>query len=221
MDYIQQAYKSKYQFWKYLLIPGGFLGLMALNYFVIKFLNLDVDKLIQSEIRSKGKNRVLIEMLIPFAIGLSLLFLWVKYIHKQSLVSLTTARKKIDWKRFWFIFFIWGIVSSGFVLIDYYMSPENYQFNFQLQPFLILAVIAILLIPIQTSFEEYLFRGFANPEVEKLGPMIMVYYIGTGLMLGIMTLMDDGLELALGFHATGRINYLEQLRRLQKRIIKF
>lgn len=233
MDYIQQAYKSKYQFWKYLLIPGGFLGLMALNYFVIKFLNLDVDKLIQSEIRSKGKNRVLIEMLIPFAIGLSLLFLWVKYIHKQSLVSLTTARKKIDWKRFWFIFFIWGIVSSGFVLIDYYMSPENYQFNFQLQPFLILAVIAILLIPIQTSFEEYLFRGYlmqgigvmaknkwlpllltstifglmhiANPEVEKLGPMIMVYYIGTGLMLGIMTLMDDGLELALGFHAANNL----------------
>lgn len=45
----------------------------------------------------------------------------------------------------------------------------------------------------------------ANPEVEKLGYVIMVYYIGTGLFLGIMTLMDDGLELALGFHAANNL----------------
>ena len=113
------------------------------------------------------------------------------------------------------------------------MSPEDYEFNFNLQPFLILAVIAILLIPLQTSFEEYFFRGYlmqglgilfknkwlpllitsvgfgllhiANPEVEKLGYIIMVYYIGTGLFLGIITLMDDGLELALGFHAANNL----------------
>jgi hypothetical protein len=29
----------------------------------------------------------------------------------------------------------------------------------------------------------------------------MFYYIGTGFLLGIMTLMDNGMELALGFHA--------------------
>ena len=85
------------------------------------------------------------------------------------------------------------------------------------------------MIPLQTSFEEYLFRGylmqgigtlfknrwspliitsmvfgslhFFNPEVTKLGNIIMFYYIGTGFLLGIMTLMDDGMELALGFHA--------------------
>jgi hypothetical protein len=42
---------------------------------------------------------------------------------------------------------------------------------------------------------------FANPEVSVLGPVIMISYIGTGFLLGIMTLMDEGLELALGFHA--------------------
>src|SRR5690606_2063872 len=40
-----------------------------------------------------------------------------------------------------------------------------------------------------------------NPEVSKMGYIIMVYYIGTGFLFGIMTLMDEGLELALGFHA--------------------
>ena len=44
-----------------------------------------------------------------------------------------------------------------------------------------------------------------NPEVEKLGMISMVFYIGTGLVLGIFTLMDDGLELALGFHAANNI----------------
>ena len=46
---------------------------------------------------------------------------------------------------------------------------------------------------------------FANPEVEKLGYGIMVFYIGTGFFLGIITLMDEGLELALGFHAANNL----------------
>jgi hypothetical protein len=45
----------------------------------------------------------------------------------------------------------------------------------------------------------------ANPEVGQLGYVVMVYYIGTGLFLGIMTLMDDGTELALGFHAANNL----------------
>ena len=45
----------------------------------------------------------------------------------------------------------------------------------------------------------------ANPEVGKLGYGIMVFYIGTGFFLGILTLMDEGLELALGFHAANNL----------------
>jgi len=132
-----------------------------------------------------------------------------------------------------FAFFFWGIVSSGMIFLDYYLSPESYLYNFELNRFLVLALIAVVLLPFQTSFEEYLFRGYlmqgigvivknkwvplittsvifgllhiANPEVEKLGYTIMVYYIGTGLFLGIITLMDDGMELALGFHAANNL----------------
>ena|ERR1711965_1018935 len=35
----------------------------------------------------------------------------------------------------------------------------------------------------------------------KLGSILLVHYVATGLFLGILTLMDDGMELALGFHA--------------------
>jgi membrane protease YdiL (CAAX protease family) len=89
------------------------------------------------------------------------------------------------------------------------------------------------LIPIQTSTEEYIFRGYLmqgfanlfhnkwapllmtslifgllhwfNPEVGKMGNSIMIFYIGTGLFLGVITLMDDGMELALGFHAANNL----------------
>jgi hypothetical protein len=40
----------------------------------------------------------------------------------------------------------------------------------------------------------------ANPEVAQMGFGVMIFYIGTGFLLGIMTLMDESLELALGFH---------------------
>ena len=46
---------------------------------------------------------------------------------------------------------------------------------------------------------------FFNPEVEKIGSIVFVYYIGTGLFLGIITLMDEGLELALGFHTANNL----------------
>jgi membrane protease YdiL (CAAX protease family) len=45
----------------------------------------------------------------------------------------------------------------------------------------------------------------ANPEVSKLGYELLIYYIGTGFFLGILTLMDEGLELALGFHAANNL----------------
>lgn len=38
-----------------------------------------------------------------------------------------------------------------------------------------------------------------------MGNIIMIYYIGTGLFLGVITLMDEGMELALGFHAANNL----------------
>jgi hypothetical protein len=174
-------------------------------------------------------NLTLFLMLLSFVIGLLALWIWVKYVHKQPMLRLTTTRKKMDWGRFMFGFGLIAIVTVVLTIMDYYGSPEDYVLQFEMVPFIILAIIAIIFIPLQTSFEEYLFRGylmqgigtiannrwvpllitsvffgglhFFNPEVDKLGNIIMIYYIGTGLFLGIITLMDEGLELALGFHA--------------------
>ncbi|GAA4898453.1 CPBP family intramembrane metalloprotease [Flaviramulus aquimarinus] len=241
--YIAQTFNVLHDWWRY--IVGVIIAIIGVAVFSMPHMiaigietangNIDISQMGDTNyIMSLFEPNVnLVFVLLPFAGGLLALLLAVKYLHKQSIKRLTTSRKKIDWKRFWLIFFVWGIVSSSIVLLDYFMAPEDYQLNFNLVPFLILCVIAILLVPLQTSFEEYLFRGYlmqgigvlvknkwvpllitslvfgllhiANPEVDKLGPVIMVYYIGTGLFLGIITLMDEGMELALGFHAANNL----------------
>ena len=60
---------------------------------------------------------------------------------------------------------------------------------------------------------------FFNSEVDKIGNIAMVYYIGTGFFLGIITLMDEGMELSLGFHAG--TNLIIVLYRSENQTISF
>ena len=178
-------------------------------------------------------NTRLFLMLFPFAFTFIGLWLIVKKIHEKSMNSIVTSRKKLDFGRIIFAFSLWAFITVTMIFYDYITSPENYLWNFQPVPFLIMFLIAIIFIPLQTSIEEYVFRGYlmqgfgnlfrnrwipllltsvifgslhiANPEVGKLGYGIMIYYIGTGLFLGIMTLMDEGAELAIGWHAANNL----------------
>lgn len=233
MNFIQQAYKGEPHFWKYLLPTLGLLSIFILNSILISVLDLDSNELLRKSILEKGANRVFFENLVVFVVFLGGLFLWVRFVNKQSIISLSTSRKRIDFKRVVFSFSLWGIITASMIVYSYFDAPEDFVWNFKLHKFLVLAFLSILFLPIQTSFEEYFFRGYlmqgigvlvknkwipllvtsvlfglmhlANPEVDKLGPIIMIYYIGTGLFLGIITLMDDGLELALGFHAANNL----------------
>jgi membrane protease YdiL (CAAX protease family) len=233
MKFIQQAYLGDFANWKYVLPLMGFFGMLGLNYLVMAYMDLDYEQMMQNQIIESSSNQVLFENLIIFIILLGGLFLWVKYVHKRTLRSLTTSRLVIAWHRIFFSFMLWGSVTVAMILLSYLLNPEMLLWNFNMEKFLVLAIIVIVMIPIQTSFEEYFFRGyllqwvgvlsknkwiplalssmlfglvhFANPEVEKLGSLIMIYYIGTGLFLGIITLMDEGLELALGFHAANNV----------------
>jgi len=240
--YIKQSFKNKHDWWLYL--AGLALIVIAVILGQIPHTVALISKALQSGVELGGldpnkmmqlleSNLNLFLMLLSFAVGLLGLFIVVKFLHKQSITSLTTSRSKIDWKRFWFAFLFWGFISVIMIMIDYQSSTENYVFNFELKPFLILVAIAVIFVPLQTSFEEYLFRGYlmqgigvicknkwvpltvtsvlfgmlhlANPEIDKLGYILLVHYIGTGFFLGIITLMDEGLELALGFHAANNL----------------
>lgn len=231
--YIEQGYKGDIGLWKFWVLPLGFIAFMVFNYISMLYAPVSVDVMMADLIDKLGSNIVLVLLLAPLAAGLFIVWGWVKFVHPQSITALTTSRNKVDWKRIVFAFLLWGGITLLITGADIFYSPEDYELNFKAVPFITLALIAILLIPMQTSFEEYLFRGhmmqglglltknrwvplvvtsllfglmhLGNPEVEKLGYGVMVYYIGTGLFLGIITLMDEGLELALGFHAANNL----------------
>ena len=187
---------------------------------------MDIFKTIPSNLR-------LFLLLLSFVFVLPGIWLVVKKLHDLPIMSVLSSRKKIDLERVLYSFMTWGTVVSAFIFLEYSLNPENYVFNFKVKEFLILAVIAILFIPIQTSVEEIVFRGYlmqgfghwlnsrfmalfltstvfgslhlANPEITALGYEFVILYITVGFVLGIMTLMDEGLELAIGFHAANNL----------------
>ena len=231
--FIEQGYQGKIGLWKYWVPILGFSALMIVNYVMTINSPMDVDVMMKQVIDKIGLNAFFILAIGPLVAGLFVILGWVYLVHGQSITSLTTSRKKVDWKRILFAFLLWGGITTLMMLVDIMMSPDDYVFNFKPVPFFILLVMAIVLVPLQTSFEEYMFRGHlmqglgimaknrwvplvvtsvlfgvmhaANPEVGKIGYGIMVFYIGTGFFLGILTLMDEGLELALGFHAANNL----------------
>ena len=187
----------------------------------------------QDLINNLPSNLTLFLVLLPFAVVLPFVYLVVTRLHNQSILSLITARNRVDYKKIFFSFMLWGSISTLMVFFDYWMSPEDFSWNFKPLTFLILFLISIVMIPLQTTLEEIIFRGYLlqgfgvlfknrwmpllttstlfgllhlwNPEIDKLGIHLIWYYIGTGLFLGLITLMDEGLELALGFHAANNL----------------
>ncbi|MCW2120125.1 CPBP family intramembrane glutamic endopeptidase [Flavobacterium sp. 7A] len=229
------------KFWKYCLgsvaiIATSFIGqlplLLAILYEV--FFNKKIYPTNNSALMHFfDPNLTLVLILIPSVFTICGIYMVVRYLHNQTFLSITTARKKIDWKRVTFSFILWATITTIMTIGAYFLNPIDFEIQFDWVPFLGLLIIGSILIPIQTTVEEYVFRGYlmqgfgnlaknnwfpllmtslifglmhlANPEVSKMGNIIMIYYIGTGLFLGIITLMDDGMELALGFHAANNL----------------
>ena len=238
--FIEQGIKKSNEFWKYILgsiliIGASTLGQIPLG-MAVAFKALKSGKMptnTNDAINLLDSNLSLFLIMLSFVFGFIGLVLVVKYFHKQSLLEVTTSRKKVDWSRIFFSFGLWALFTIATTFVTYYCIPGELVWNFKPIPFAILFIIATLLIPIQTSTEEYIFRGYLmqgfanlaknkwfplvmtsvifgsmhllNPEVEKMGYFVLIYYIGTGLFLGILTLMDEGIELSLGFHAANNL----------------
>lgn len=174
------------------------------------------------------KSVVLTFMLIPFVFLLVTLVLCVKYLHRRPILSVFTSRESFDWKRFFLAFFIWGGIQAVFLGVQMAMgAPVSWNINWS--AFFPLLLVSIFVLPLQTAAEDVLFRGYlfqslgylfkhgglsilisgilfgllhaGNPEVATLGKQVLVYYILSGIFLGILTHMDDGMELGMGYHA--------------------
>ena len=226
--YINQAYKGDNTGWRVLVTTLLTAGIFVVNFIAYFFMTKEeMDEVYQS-MSEIPNNMSLVLNLSPFIFLLGLLFLLVRLLHKRSILSLTTSRNEVDFKKIMFSFGLIVLMTISAFAVSYSMDNSTVLWNFNPLKFTVLFIISLLLFPFQIGFEEYLFRGYlmqqigiiaknrwvpllitsvmfgvfhsANPEVAKMGFGVMVFYIGTGFFLGIMTLMDESLELALGFH---------------------
>ena len=191
------------------------------------------DGISQNEIvRILGNNRFLAWLIVPFLFVALFLVIHTKFVHKRTVLSIFSGRENFDWKRVLFSFSLLFSVLSLFLFIQY-LSSDSLIFQFDLQKFIPLFFIAIFLLPIQTSCEELLFRSYilqgikmrtkknsiavlisglmfgaihiGNPEIAKIGYHIIVYYMLVGVFLALISLFDNGIELALGYHAANNV----------------
>lgn len=240
MNFIQLGATGRKGFWNYFatffLTVSSIFGLGLVPYTIaVSRAGLSVDQGISAAdaIAALGENKFLALQLFPFVLGIIVLMLCIKFIHKRPVLTLFTSRRKFDWKRFFFSFFAWGLLMGAMLAVNAFILGHPYRWNFNPATFGMLLAISLFVIPLQTTFEEAMFRGFlfqgfgivfgkgwmtvlftgclfglmhaSNPEVQMLGLGIMTYYVVTGLFLGLITLLDEGLELATGFHAMNNI----------------
>jgi membrane protease YdiL (CAAX protease family) len=179
-----------------------------------------------------GKNRFFIWMLIPFCFVFITFLLCLTKIHKLPLLAVFTSRNAFDWKRFFIAFSWWSLMVLAVTGIELLLH-KNFQLVFNAQKFFTLCLLSIILLPLQTSSEELVFRGYilqgikkrtgsilssilisgcmfgmmhiSNPEIAKIGYHILIYYIIVGVVLGAIVYYDSGLELSLGFHAANNL----------------
>ena len=172
--YIKQVINNRESWWGYivtvLLIVPVTIFLFSIPHGLILASKAFGDEELMAKIASNDivaimgvlePNQNLFLMLLPFVGMILAVFFATKFIHKNSIKDLTTSREKIDWNRVFFAFTLWASISALMIGTDYlFISPENYEWNFKYEQFIILFLIAITLLPIQTSAEEYLFRGY-------------------------------------------------------------
>jgi membrane protease YdiL (CAAX protease family) len=181
-----------------------------------------------------NRSLLLALMMSMFACTLLFFYLTVTFFQKKTLSSILTGFEKIRWNRYFFSFSIWGTLIIILTVSSYFLSPETFELKFDFTKFSLLLIVSIIFIPIQTATEELLFRGYlmqgfgiafkngiipliitsimfglmhgTNPEVKTHGLLVMMpYYILFGAFLGVLTLLDEGSELAMGIHCANNL----------------
>lgn len=173
-------------------------------------------------------------MVIPFIVSLLIAVQLIKGFHRRSFMEVINGGGAFRWNRFWKGFAMWAFFSAILLALALLFDPGNFEFKFHLSSFVPLVLVSVLLIPFQAGTEEFLFRGYLaqgvgawtrnrlpvillpalvfalthglNPEVKEFGFWeTMPGYLLIGILLGVLSVLDDGIEMAIGAHSANNI----------------
>ena len=172
---------------------------------------------------------------LAFAVGLIGVWIVAKRIHKKSLTQVTTGRTSFDYGRVLYAAFVGLCLSIAVLLVYRLILGIEVTFQApSLWVYLPFVLFALVLTTIQAGTEEVFYRGYilqglslltrnrlilafvtavlfaaphlANPEPQAYG--FAVYFLGilsAGIFFAVLTLLDGGIELAVGFHAINNL----------------
>lgn len=240
-NYLEVARRGRNEWWRYLLS----LSAILLFWFIIgsipvlllmTYVSMDGDSSTGFTGTGFTGIPVIPEFLITMLSFVPLLvatLLVVRFIHARPLKTLFTGEARIRWGRILAGAAVWMLIAALVSLLEALLYPGRYELTFQPVTLLVFAVFALILIPIQTSAEEFLFRGYllqwmglrlknkwilsllngalfflphaANPEMATGSILVGLSYFVMGFFLTLITLQDNGIELALGMHAANNL----------------
>jgi membrane protease YdiL (CAAX protease family) len=181
-------------------------------------------------IASYGSLRLLVGVLFPFVCLFVGLACYLRFAHQRKWLHIFTAASAFRWKRFFAFGSILLVLFTIIAFGEAYLTGQtaHLYWNYKPERFFPLLGVSLLMVPLQAAAEELIFRVYAlqglfirtksvwlsvvfssiffalvhisNPEISSLGPALLLYYLMAGLFLALLTIQDDGLELALAFH---------------------
>lgn len=246
MKFLERAFDNENQIWKYILVIfiGFFLGQMVGSFpLLIVLIVAMVQKGKEFEMPENvadfsaygiDPNVGLVLMVIPFITSLLLGILIIRGFHQRNYKDVINGGRSIRWNRFWSGVIIWGVLAGGYMLVDFLINPGNFEVQFNVNSFIPLVIVSVILIPIQSGTEEFYFRGYLlqgvavrtksrwlavlipaiifalihsfNPEVKEFGFWTsMTGYLTIGIVFGIASVLDDGIEVAIGAHSINNV----------------
>ncbi|MDR2057991.1 MAG: CPBP family intramembrane metalloprotease [Dysgonamonadaceae bacterium] len=246
MKFLEHAFNQPNQFWRYLLVfAGAFLGgqiigsiplacVIAVKTFSSGIVPQDANLVVNLLELGISKNLLLFLIMLGPVTSLICTILLIKLLHKSDFSETVNGTKKLRIRRIISGAAVWGILMAAYLLIDNLINPGDYILQFDLFKFIPLLLISLVFIPLQTTSEELLLRGYLaqgiagwtrsrwlallipalvfglmhafNPEVETFGFwQTMPQYIFFGLIFGLTAILDDGIELAIGIHAANNV----------------
>lgn len=172
-----------------------------------------------------------------FVIAMVGIWAVVRVLHKKPFAKVLTARPSFDLNRVLFAMLVGFVIFATPFLVAVAVGSEDVTFKSpDVLEYVLFLMFAIVLIPFQAGFEEVFFRGYLmqgfwlltrnrmvlvvvtavvftlphlpNPEPWEYG---VVPYVARILSLGgffaLLTLLDGGIELAVGIHVINNLIY--------------
>ena len=242
-DYLEIAKQGKNDWWRYLISFPAILAVWLVIgslpvVLLMTYVSMDNDPATGFSGTGFTGIPVHLEFLITMSSFIPFLIatlLAVRLIHERPLKTLVTGKARIRWGRMFTGAGVWLLIAALLSGLESLLYPGRYVLTFQPVAWLIFALLALILIPLQTSAEEFFFRGYilqwmglrlknkwilsllngalfflphaANPEMAATANSLLVGlgYFVIGFFFTFITLQDRGMELALGMHASNNL----------------